>query len=221
MSIIFLLVLPVLLGFGAQLWLSRTVKRHSAEGFSMTGAEVAQRILDANGITNVRVEPSDGGALSDHYDPGARTVRLSDVVYGRRSITAAAIAAHEVGHAIQHARAYAPLRFRSAMFPAVAIASNAWIFLFFAGVILQALNLIVLAVALYAVAVLFHIVTLPVEFDASRRAMNQMRQLGMIAEADGTGARRVLTAAALTYVVGALIAIMQLAYFVFSMLGQE
>jgi len=208
---------PLVLGLLAQSWLRNTVSRFSQQPTSthLTGAEIAERILLANGATDVRVVPT-SGALTDHYDPRTKTVALSEPVYGARSVTAAAVAAHEVGHALQHQQAYAPLAFRSAMFPAVAFASNFWIILLVGGVILQAVGLIWLAIALYAVAVLFHVVTLPVEFDASRRAGIQLRQLGLVSGGEAAGSRRVLTAAASTYVVGALAAISQLAFLVLS-----
>ncbi|WP_320669574.1 zinc metallopeptidase [Patulibacter defluvii] len=208
---------PLILGLAAQGWLRRTVERFSQQPLSthLTGAEVAERILAANGVHDVQVVPT-GGALTDHYDPRTKTVALSEPVYGQRSVTAAAVAAHEVGHALQHQQAYAPLAFRTAMFPAVAFASNFWIVLLLAGFFLQAVGLVWLAIGLYAIAVLFHVVTLPVEFDASRRAGVQMQRLGLTAGGEAVGTRKVLTAAASTYVVGALAAISQLLFLVLS-----
>ncbi|EHN11705.1 putative metal-dependent peptidase [Patulibacter medicamentivorans] len=208
---------PLILGLAAQGWLRRTVQRFSVQPLStgLTGAEVAERILVANGVRDVKIVPAEG-ALTDHYDPRTKTVALSEPVYGQRSITAAAVAAHEVGHALQHAQAYAPLAFRTAMFPAVAFASNLWIILLLAGFFLQAVGLVWLAIGLYAIAVLFHVVTLPVEFDASRRAGIQMQQLGLASGGEAAGTRKVLTAAASTYVVGALAAISQLVFLVLS-----
>ena len=167
---------PLLIGLGVQSWLKRTVARHASESVQsgLTGAEVARAILDRNGLSDVPIEPTGGAPLSDHYDPRSRIVRLSPTVFGERSVTATAIGAHEVGHAIQHARAYTPMRIRSAIFPAVAFSSNIWMILLLAGVFLQVAGLVVVAIALYAVAVLFQLVTLPVEFDASRRAGKQV-----------------------------------------------
>ena len=208
---------PLILGLLAQNWLRTTVARYSQQPTTthLTGAEIAERILAANGATDVRVVPTNG-ALTDHYDPLTRTVALSEPVYGQRSVTAAAVAAHEVGHALQHQQAYAPLAFRTAMFPAVAFASNFWIVLLIGGFLLQQAGLVWLAIGLYAIAVLFHVVTLPVEFDASRRAGVQLRQLQLVSGTEAAGSRRVLTAAASTYVVGALAAISQLLFLVLS-----
>jgi uncharacterized protein len=178
----------------------------------MTGAEIARQILDGNGLHDVPVDTSPGGPLSDHYDPRKRSVHLSEPVYGGRSVASTAIAAHEVGHAIQHAKAYGPFRVRSAMWPAVAFASQAWLFLLMIGLFAQITGLMTFAVILFAVVVLFQLVTLPVEFDASRRAMAQISDLGLVSTGESQGARKVLTAAAMTYVAGALAALSQLAY---------
>lgn len=214
------LVPPLILGLAAQWWLKKTFGVNSEIGVrcGMTGEEVARRILDANGLRGVPVNPSPGGPLSDHYDPRSRGVFLSEPVFAGRSIAAAAVAAHEVGHAIQHEKAYAPMQIRSAMFPAVSFASSTWIFLLMAGAVMNALGLIQVAIALYAVAVLFHFVTLPVEFDASRRAQVQLANLGLVTDVERGGTRKVLTAAAMTYVVGALAALTQLLYFVLAYL---
>jgi uncharacterized protein len=214
------LVPPLVLGFGVQWWLKRTFAQQSqvADDAGLTGAQVARMILDRNGLTEVPVKPSPGGPLSDHYDPRERAVYLSQPVFEEASIAALAVGAHEVGHAIQHQHAYKPLAIRSSLFPAVAIASQAWMFVLIGGVILQALGLIQVAIALYAVVVLFQLVTLPVEFDASRRAGVQLQQMGVVTQTEAGGVRKVLTAAALTYVAGALAAIAQLAYFVLAFL---
>ncbi|WP_205697965.1 zinc metallopeptidase [Conexibacter sp. SYSU D00693] len=214
------LIPPLVLGLGAQWWLKRTFARNAARAVEsgLSGEEVARAVLDRNGLHGVEVLPSPGGPLSDHYDPRTRKVFLSEPVHDGRSVAAAAVAAHEVGHAIQHAKAYAPLAFRTAMFPAVALSSNLWIVLLMAGFFLQLAGLVVVAIALYAVAVLFHFVTLPVEFDASRRAGVQLREMGLVTAGEAGGVRGTLTAAALTYVVGALAALTQLIYFVLAFL---
>ena len=170
------------------------------------------KILDRNGLQGVPVEPSPGGPLSDHYDPRKKSVHLSEPVYAGNSVASAAIAAHEVGHAIQHQKAYTPFRLRSAMWPAVSLASNAWLILLMIGLFAQIAGLMTFAVVLYAVVVLFQLVTLPVEFDASRRAMSQLKELGLVTTGESQGARKVLTAAAMTYVAAALAALSQLAY---------
>jgi Zn-dependent membrane protease YugP len=208
------LIPPLIIGFAVQAWLKKTVAANMqvAVANGMTGAEIARQILDRNGLHEVPVDTSPGGPLSDHYDPRKKSVHLSEPVYGGRSVASTAIAAHEVGHAIQHAKAYGPFRVRSAMWPAVAFASQAWLFLLMIGLFAQITGLMTFAVILFAVVVLFQLVTLPVEFDASRRAMAQISDLGLVSTGESQGARKVLTAAAMTYVAGALAALSQLAY---------
>ena len=208
------LIPPLIIGFVVQAWLKKTVAANMqvAVANGMTGADIARQILDRNGLHDVPVDTSPGGPLSDHYDPRKKSVHLSEPVYGGRSVASTAIAAHEVGHAIQHAKAYAPFRLRSAMWPAVAFASQAWLFLLMIGLFAQITGLMTFAVILFAVVVLFQLVTLPVEFDASRRAMAQISDLGLVSTGESQGARKVLTAAAMTYVAGALAALSQLAY---------
>lgn len=214
MSFLLLLVVPLLAGLYAQHRVKSTFARNLqvpvANGLS--GAEVARRVLDANGLHDVPIEEVQG-ALSDHYDPRNRSVHLSSDVYRGRSVASTAVGAHEVGHAIQHARAYAFFRFRSALFPAVQFASNIWMLFLLGGFFLGVLGFVYLAVALYAIVVLFQLVTLPVEFDASRRAKRQLSDLGLVAANESQGVKSVLTAAAWTYVVGALAAIAALLYY--------
>ena len=217
------LVPPLLFGLAVQWWLKRTVAQNQRQPVStgLTGAQVARQILDRNGLTEVPVQVSAGGPLSDHYDPRSRSVHLSHDVHDGADVTGVAVAAHEVGHAIQHAKAYAPFRARAALWPVVAFASNTWIFLLMIGLFAQAFQLIGVAVVLYAIVVLFQFVTLPVEFDASRRALVQVRELGLVSQGESTGARKVLTAAAMTYVAGALAALSQLAYYALVFLGNR
>jgi Zn-dependent membrane protease YugP len=212
---------PLILGFLVQGWLKKTVGRQMEVPVlnGLSGAEAAREILDRNELHSVPIERAPGGPLSDNYDPRKRTLFLSQPVYDGRSVASTAIAAHEVGHAIQHAKAYKPMELRSAIFPAVSFASNTWIFLLMIGFFTRATGLVQVAVVLFAVVVLFQIVTLPVEFDASRRALAQITSLGLVTQGEHTGARRVLTAAAMTYVAGALAAISQLAYFVLVYFG--
>ena len=217
------LIPPLLLGLGVQWWLKKTFAQYSqvpvAAGLS--GADVARTILDKNGLAEVPVEAT-GGSLTDHYDPRKKALFLSQPVYGPASVAAAAVAAHETGHALQDSRGYVPLKLRSAMFPAVAFASSTWMWLLIIGALLGALNLVALALIIYAVAVLFHIVTLPVEFNASRRASNQLRELGLVtAGAEQAGVQKVLSAAALTYVAGALAALTQLLYYALVFFGNR
>jgi uncharacterized protein len=212
---------PLLLGFAVQGWLKKTVAQEMAVPVSneLTGAQVAREILDRNGLHSVPVERAAGGPLSDNYDPRKRELFLSAPVYDGTSVASAAIAAHEVGHAIQHAKAYKPMAARSAIFPVVAFASNTWSLLLVAGFILHAVGLIQVAVVLFAAIVLFQVVTLPVEFDASRRALVQITDLGLVTSGEHRGAKRVLTAAAMTYVAGALTAITMLAYYLLAFFG--
>ena len=208
------LIVPVVLGFWAQHRVKSTFAKNLQVGVAngMTGAQVARRILDANGLNEIPVEETQG-SLSDHYDPRSRSVHLSPDVFRGVSVASTSVGAHEVGHAIQHAQAYAFFRFRSALFPAVQFASNIWVLLLFGGLILGALQLAWVGVLLFAVVVLFQFATLPVEFDASRRAKKQLHDLGLVASSEGDGVQATLNAAAWTYVVAALIAVTQLLYF--------
>jgi hypothetical protein len=217
------LIPPLILGFVIQHWLKKTVHTNMQVGVasSLTGAQVAREILDRNGLTDVPVERAGGGPLSDHYDPRKRSVHLSEHVHDGVSVASTAIGAHEVGHAIQHAQSYSFFRLRSAMWPVVAFASNAWLFILMIGAIVGALGLVQFAIVLFAVVVLFQLVTLPVEFDASRRAMTQLAGLGLVTERERQGARKVLTAAAMTYVAAALAALSQLAYYALIFLGNR
>jgi uncharacterized protein len=214
-------IIPMVLGFWAQHKVKSTFARNLevpvANG--MTGAQIARRILDANGLNEVPVEETPG-TLSDHYDPRSRSVHLSPEVYGQVSVASTAVGAHEVGHAIQHAQAYAFFRFRSAMFPAVQFASNIWMLFLIGGIFLGILGFIYVAIALYAIAVLFQFVTLPVEFDASRRAKQQLNDLGLVASNEATGVQATLKAAAWTYVAAALAAVAVLLYYL-SMLSNR
>jgi uncharacterized protein len=214
---------PLVLGLAVQSWLKRTFAKYSNVELSsgLPGAQVARQILDSNGLSEVPVEMAPGGALSDHYDPRNKALFLSEPVYTPPSVAAAAVAAHETGHALQDSAGYVPLRLRSAMYPAVAFASTAWIWLLIIGAILGALNLVALALILYAVAVAFHIVTLPVEFNASRRAAGQLRELGLVGANEGEGVEKVLKAAAFTYVAGALAALSLLLYYALIFFGNR
>ena len=207
-------IIPMILGFWAQHRVKSTFQRNLQIGVAngMTGAQVARRILDANGLNDVPVELAPG-SLTDHYDPRSRSVHLSEPVYNSASVASTAVGAHEVGHAIQHAQAYSYFRVRSAMFPAVQFASNIWMLLLFGGFILGVLQLAYLGVALFAIAVLFQLVTLPVEFDASRRAGQQLRDLGLVAANESAGVKSTLTAAAWTYVAAALASVAMLLYY--------
>lgn len=186
----------------------------------VTGYDAARRILDENGLYKVDIELINGN-LTDHYDPRDKVLRLSHESYYGTSIAGVAVAAHEVGHAIQDQKNYAPLRMRHALVPVANIGSNlSWIFIL-AGVFLHLMQAALLGVILFAAAVLFQIVTLPVEFDASHRAMVQLQQLGIIQSDEKRKARKVLSAAALTYVAAALVAILELLRFVLMLIGMN
>ncbi len=221
MTFLIAFIVPMVIGFWAQHRVKTTFARNLevpvANG--MSGAQVARRILDANGLNEVPIEETPG-SLSDHYDPRSKSVHLSPEVFRGVSIASTSVAAHEVGHAIQHAKSYAFFRFRSAMFPAVQFASNIWMLFLLGGIFFQIAGFIVLAVALYAIAVLFQIVTLPVEFDASSRAKKQLNELGLVVASEGDGVKSVLKAAAWTYVAGALAAVAMLLYYL-SMLSNR
>lgn len=176
----------------------------------INGAEAARRILNDEGLYQVQIECLQADA-GDHYDPRSDTVRLSYDVYHGASVTAVAVAAHECGHAIQHAKSYSPLNVRSAMVPVVNIAGNLGLPLIVLGVFLG-WNQVLIQIGIWAfvLAVLFQLVTLPVEFDASRRAVAKISQYGLLSEQENTGCKKVLTAAALTYVAAAAAAILQL-----------
>lgn len=172
----------------------------------MTGAQAARRILDSNGLRDVPIEITQG-RLSDHYDPRDRVMRLSPKVYNEPSIASVSIAAHEAGHAIQHAKNYAPLTIRNTIAPVVSIASNlAWPILMVGLLIIGAGNLssgnmiFDIGILLFTAAVIFQGITLPVEFDASKRAIEQMNSLGIIYMEETSSAKKVLSAAAMTYV---------------------
>lgn len=187
---------------------------------SVTGAEVARTLLDSQGLTDVRVEET-RGFLSDHYDPRSKVLRLSSEVYGTPSVAAAGIAAHEMGHALQDAGGYAPLQLRSAIVPAAQFGSGLAPLLFFVGLLLNLTTLAWVGVILFAGAVVFTLVTLPVEFDASRRAKRLLAGNGILFGSEMAGVNKVLDAAALTYVAAAVSAIGQLLYYVFLLGGRS
>ena len=208
-------LVPLIVGLAVQGWLRSTFAHNSRVPISngKTGADVAREILDRNGLTDVQVQPSKAGPLSDHYDPRNTSVFLSEPVYAGRSVAATAVAAHEVGHAIQHQQEYAPMKARSAIWPVAAFGSQAWFFLLIGGLLFRTFGLVQLALIVFAAVVVFQLVTLPVEFNASRRAAAQLKTLRLVNDAEAVGVRKTLTAAAMTYVAGALASIAQLLYF--------
>ena len=204
-----LIIVTLIIGMAASGYVNHMLKKYSGVGVSnmYTGAEAARRMLAFYGIQNVEVRR--GGAGQDFFDPRTNSVTLSPEAYDGRTVTATATACHEVGHAYQYAQNYAPMRVRTSLVPAVNFASNAWVFVLMIGIFMQIAGLQAFAIILYAVVVLFQLVTLPVEFDASGRAMRYMATIGLPAN-EQSGAARVLRACALTYVAAALTSILQL-----------
>ena len=186
----------------------------------MTGAQVARMILDHHGLTDVRVVPTQG-VLSDHYNPATKTVALSEDNYYNSSLAGIAVAAHEVGHAIQHKEAYSFLTMRAKLVPVANLSSNAsWIFILI-GVLASSSGLLLVGIALLLAGVIFQVVTLPVEFDASKRAMNEVVSLGIIGNDEERGAKKVLSAAAMTYVAAAAVAVLELLRLVLMYIGMR
>ncbi len=209
------LMLPVLaLSAFASLRVKSAYNRYSRVGnrSGMSGAEVAAEILRRNGLSHVEVKEA-RGFLSDHYDPSKKVVKLSPGVYSSNSVAAVGIAAHETGHAVQHAAAYSPLALRNMMVPVASIGSNfAWLIII-AGFIMAAMSLVKIGIMLFSAVVLFQIVTLPVEFNASARAKRMLQEYGLVSTTDVRGVNAVLNAAAMTYVAAAASAVMTLLYF--------
>lgn len=211
------------LGMALSLWAQFKVKSTFAKysrlatSSRLTGADVARRILAENGIRDVKVEPVPG-ALSDHYDPRTRTLRLSEPVYGSSSMAAFGVAAHEVGHAIQHAQKYAPLGFRSAWVPVANLGGGLSMLVIMGAVMLGGAGtalgsqLGLIGVLLFATTTVFTLVTLPVEFDASRRALVTLERGGYVSGQELAGARKVLDAAAMTYVAAFISSLLTLFY---------
>lgn len=215
MAYILLIVVTMAIGGGAQWYVNHQIKKYSyvPNTSRMTGAQVAQGMLHYYGIYDVPVRM--GGHDQNFFNPKDNSITLDPQSFNDSSITATATACHEVGHACQYAQGYMPMKVRGAMVPVVNFASNAWIFILMIGIFLNVIGLVQLAIAFYAFAVLFQIVTLPVEFDASHRAMKYMATTGIPA-GEQSGAWSVLRACALTYVAAALVAVLQLLYLIAS-----
>lgn len=216
----FLFLAPaMLLAMIAQLWLKSAYATAQNQPAPLSGAAAARMILDHNGLNHVSVQLSQG-MLSDHYDPRAKTVRLSPEVYHSRSLAAVGIAAHETGHAIQDAESYSPLVLRNAMVPLASTGGNISMGVFFVGLLLSGIMpfvgkiLVLAAIGLFSVAVFFQLVNLPVEFDASRRAKLILADLNVVDTREGSIVSRVLSAAAMTYVAATASSIMTLLYLV-------
>jgi uncharacterized protein len=186
----------------------------------MSGAEVARVILDSHGLHDVPVEPV-AGELTDHYDPRVRALRLSQPVYNCRSVAALGIAAHEAGHALQHQQAYVPLQIRGALVPVASIGSNLGWIMVIAGVIIGLTQLAWLGVFLFAAGTVFALVTLPVEFNASSRALAELTNMGIVDQTEVSQNKKVLNAAAWTYIAGFAAAAMQLLYYIMLVSGMR
>jgi Zn-dependent membrane protease YugP len=207
-------VMPaLLLALYAQMKVKVTFATYSSiyAGRGVSADDVSRALLDGFGLQYVRIERV-SGSLTDHYDPRTKTLRLSDSVGGSASIAAIGVAAHEVGHAVQDKENYGMLRLRNALVPVANIGSNFAFILFFIGLFLQFAFLVNMGIIFFSAAVLFQLVTLPVEFDASSRALKLLSNTGALTETEIYGARKVLRAAALTYVAGTVMAVMQLLY---------
>ncbi|NJN21568.1 MAG: zinc metallopeptidase [Leptolyngbya sp. RL_3_1] len=205
----------LLLTLWAQSQVKGTYRRYSEinSRMGMTGAQVAQTILSKMGVQGVRVEPV-AGELTDHYDPGAKAVRLSQGIYNSTSLAAAAVAAHECGHVLQDVQGYKFMNVRATLVPAVNLGSRLGPMLIMAGLIFNFLGLAWLGVIFFAAVLLFHVVTLPVEFDASHRALRLIDDLGILQGEEHQGAQAVLRAAAFTYVATAFYALLNLLYYI-------
>jgi uncharacterized protein len=220
---IFFLIVSVLITIWAQFRVRGAFKAWSqvAARSSLTGQEIARRILDRNGLNQVAVETV-GGSFSDHYDPSERVVRLSETVFTQSSIAAISVAAHECGHALQHQEDYGALVLRHRLVPLLSITSGIAPFLLLIGFFLHFSNLILIGILFFLVTVVFHLVTLPVEFNASSRAKQILATEGMVTREEERGVNKVLNAAAFTYVAGALVALVELLRFVlYYLLSQD
>ena len=207
-----LLILPAfVLAMWAQYNVKSTFKKYSnvSTHNGKTAAEVASMLLQRAGIPNITVNRV-AGQLTDHYDPRKKTIGLSESVYGSTSIASIGVAAHECGHAIQHNIGYSPLMIRNAIVPVINLSSNLWILLVMLGFFLNAMGLVMFGIMLFAGVIVFHLITLPVEFNASSRALAMLNNTGTLSSGELVGARAVLRAAAWTYVAAAVMAVMQL-----------
>lgn len=211
MSYLTLVLVTLVIGMAASGYVNSQLKKYQnvRSQSGLTGAQAAEKMLRDNGVTGVSI--TRGAEGQDHFDPRTNSIALSPSVYDHSSVTAYATACHEVGHACQFAQGYAPLKIRSAIVPAVNLASNAWIFILLIGIFMNLMGLVDLAIIMYAAVVVFQLVTLPVEFNASHRAMDYMKATGL-PQAEVAGSFSVLRACALTYVAAALASLLQLVY---------
>jgi len=218
---IVLMVVGMVISGAAAFWVRSSYKKYSKQmsASGLTGAQTARMILDRNGLTNVRVEPV-AGTLTDHYDPRSKVVRLSESNFRESTIAGVSVAAHEVGHAIQDASGYIPMKLRAGLFPIVSFAGQLWFPLFFLAFIMGVGTatgqlFVQLAALAFLGILLFHVVTLPVEINASTRAYGLLTRYGILSHSEAGGTKRVLTAAAFTYIAAALTALLTLLYLFF------
>lgn len=212
-----ILVLPfVILSLWASSNVNSTFRKYSNQHSirRITGAEAAQRVLSANGVSGVRIERV-GGNLTDHFDPRTNVIRLSDAVYSSTSTAAIGVACHEAGHAVQYAQNYGPIKLRAAVIPATNVGSKLAMPLILLGVLFSVFaeasyTLVYLGIACFSLSLVFQLITLPVEFNASHRAMRAITSAGILTDEEAKGARKTLTAAAMTYVAATAVALMQL-----------
>ena len=216
MTYIVLMLPCVILAMWASANVNSTFKRYSKQLSirRITGADAAQRVLAANGVTGVRIERV-GGNLTDHFDPRSNVIRLSDSVYSSTSTAAIGVSCHEAGHAVQYAKHYAPIKLRAAVIPVTNIGSKLAMPLILLGILFSAFGgmsywLVYLGIACFGLSLVFQLITLPVEFNASRRAMQAISSANILTEEEQRGARKTLTAAAMTYVAATAVALMQL-----------
>lgn len=186
----------------------------------LTGADAAREVLRQNGVDGVRIEHVSGN-LSDHFDPRTNVIRLSDDVYNSTSVAAVGVAAHEAGHAVQYAKGYGPIKLRAAIIPACNIGSQLGIPLALIGAVMGVLGLVYAGLALFGLAVLFQVITLPVEFNASRRAINAINSTALLTKEESSGAKAVLSAAAMTYVAAMIQSLLMLLYYVSRFTGRR
>ena len=205
--LIAILIIPAI----AQVNISKNYQKYlnTSSKRKLAGVEVARKILDANGLKNIYIVETKG-TLSDHYDPTRKVVRLSHEVFHGESIASISIAAHECGHAIQDKEGYGPLRFRTFIYPIVNVATSISYFIILLGILMQVLNVLYLGIALTATGLIFQLVTLPVEFNASNRALNELEKLDIVTANEKDGVKEMLKSAALTYIAGVLASILQI-----------
>ena len=186
----------------------------------LTGADAAREVLRQNGVDGVQIEHVSGN-LTDHYDPRTNIIRLSDEVYNSTSVAAVGVAAHEAGHAVQYAKSYGPIKFRAAIIPACNIGSRLGIPLAIIGAVIDMMGLVYVGLALFGLAVLFQVVTLPVEFNASRRAISAINSTALLSKEEASGAKAVLSAAAMTYVAAMIQSLLMLLYYMSRFAGRR